>query len=216
MSTSESMIDWAVLQQAKVCQTPFPHLIAPGFIAAAQADALIEDFPDIQSPGSFPAQSLHCGKVFADFLDELQQPPFAQAMGEKFGVDLSDRETMITVRGQCRPADGKIHLDSKGKLITILIYMNGPWDADGGRLRLLNSPDDIDDYFAETPPARGTLLAFACVDNAWHGHKSFAGQRRAIQLNWVRHSDYLRRERRRHAVSAAFKKVGRALGWRAN
>ena len=105
MSTSESMIDWAVLQQAKVCQTPFPHLIAPGFIAAAQADALIEDFPDIQSPGSFPAQSLHCGKVFADFLDELQPPPFAQAMGEKFGVDLSDRETMITVHGQCRPAD---------------------------------------------------------------------------------------------------------------
>ncbi|MDM5146935.1 2OG-Fe(II) oxygenase [Candidatus Persebacteraceae bacterium Df01] len=209
MNAVVSAIDWDVLQQTSVQKSPFPHLIVPGFIAAAQKDVVNRDFPDIQSPGSFPAATLHCGDAFSGLLEELRGARLATLIGEKFGMELGDRETMITVRGQCRSTDGKIHLDSKGKLITILIYMNGPWESDGGRLRLLNGPDDIEDYFAETPPSQGTMLAFACADNAWHGHKSFSGRRRAIQLNWVRDERYLRRERQRHTVSAALKKVSR-------
>jgi Rps23 Pro-64 3,4-dihydroxylase Tpa1-like proline 4-hydroxylase len=112
---------------------------------------------------------------------------------------------MVTVRAHCRARDGQIHTDSKGKLITVLVYLNQSWEADGGRLRLLRSPDDIDDYVAEVPPDEGTLLAFRCSDNAWHGHKSFEGPRRAIQLNWVVDDAYLRREQRRHRISAFFK-----------
>jgi hypothetical protein len=114
---------------------------------------------------------------------------------------------MVTVRGQCRPTDGKIHTDSTGKLVTVLLYINGGWSAPGGRLRLLRTSTDIEDYAVEVPPDAGTLLAFRCTDNAWHGHKPFEGARRSIQLNWVRDAAYLRKEQIRHRVSAFFKRA---------
>ena len=92
---------------------------------------------------------------------------------------------MITVRGQARAADGRIHADSRTKLITVLIYMNESWEAEGGRLRLLRSPDGLDDAVAEVPPAAGTLLAFLNTPHSWHGHSPVSGPRRVIQLNWV-------------------------------
>ena len=54
----------------------------------------------------------------------------------------------------------------------------------------------------------GTLLAFRKQPNAWHGHESFEGPRRAIQLNWVRDSGVVWREQIRHRISAMFKKAG--------
>jgi SM-20-related protein len=114
---------------------------------------------------------------------------------------------MVTVRGQCRASDGQIHTDSKTKLVTILIYMNGKWENPGGRLRLLRSPDNLNDAFAEVPPDQGTLLAFLNTPNAWHGHESFEGPRRAIQLNWVRDQGVVWYEQNRHKLSAFFKRL---------
>jgi len=128
-------------------------------------------------------------------------------MGEKLGIDLKRRPTTITVRGRAREKDGQIHLDSRSKLVTVLIYMNGKWEADGGRLRLLNSGENLDDVIMEVPPAEGTLLAFLNTPNAWHGHKSFEGERRVIQLNWVRDNLVVWREKSRHTLSAFLKKL---------
>src|SRR5947209_15008717 len=44
------------------------------------------------------------------------------------------RPSMVTVRGRAQRKDGRIHADSKSKLITVLIYMNATWEAPGGRL----------------------------------------------------------------------------------
>jgi hypothetical protein len=85
--------------------------------------------------------------------------------------------------------------------------MNGEWEAEGGRLRLLRSPGNLDDFIMEVPPARGTLLAFLYTENAWHGHKTFVGERRVIQLNWVRDNFVVWREKTRHSVSAFFKTI---------
>ncbi|MBV8059962.1 MAG: 2OG-Fe(II) oxygenase, partial [Alphaproteobacteria bacterium] len=90
--------------------------------------------------------------------------------------------------------------------ITVLIYMNGQWGEPGGRLRLLRSPTDLNDAFAEVPPVQGTLLVFKNQPNAWHGHESFEGARRAIQLNWVTDQGVVWREQFRHRVSAFFKR----------
>ena len=59
----------------------------------------------------------------------------------------------------------------------------------------------------QIPPNEGTLLAFRCTPDAWHGHKSFEGRRRAIQLNWVVGDHYVKREQRRHRISAFFKRI---------
>jgi SM-20-related protein len=114
---------------------------------------------------------------------------------------------MVTVRGAARAADGRIHTDTSTKLITVLIYMNETWEAEGGRLRLLRSPDNLDDVVAEVPPAAGTLLAFRVTPNSWHGHAPVTGPRRVVQLNWVTSDAVVRRERLRHGIATRVKRL---------
>jgi SM-20-related protein len=199
------MLNLSALEQAPVQGKPFPFVVVPNFVNSEGLDDIEKDYPKISKPGSFPLETLKFGPGFAEFIDELRQPAFRQIMGKKLGIDLNKRPTTITVRGQAREKDGQIHLDSKSKLVTVLIYMNGRWEADGGRLRLLKSPDNLDDMVMEVPPAQGTLLAFLNTDKAWHGHKSFQGERRVIQLNWVRDNWVVWREKTRHSVSAFVK-----------
>lgn len=199
------MLNLAALEQASVHTNPFPFLAVPNFIHGNALDPIENDYPAVSQPGSFPLETLRFGPAFALFMQELRRPAFRDIMGSKLGIDLARRPTTITVRGRARERDGQIHLDSKSKLVTVLIYMNGKWEADGGRLRLLNSPDNLDDMVMEVPPARGTLLAFLNTENAWHGHKPFDGERRVIQLNWVRDNWVVWREKTRHSLSALVK-----------
>ena len=186
---------------------PFPHLIVPGFLRPDAMSAVNADYPQIDKPGSFPTSELSYGPAFARLLDELNGPEMTAAFAGKFGIDLSDHPIMITVRGQCRAKDGQIHTDSKTKIITVLLYMNSGWEADGGRLRLLRSGADLEDVVAEVPPEEGTLLAFLNGPTAWHGHKSFTGQRRTIQVNWVTDQGVVAREQARHRLSAKIKRL---------
>jgi hypothetical protein len=151
--------------------------------------------------------TLQYGPAFADFMADIRTPEMSRVVGEKLGLDLSSAPTMITVRGQSREADGKIHIDSRTKLVTALIYMNDSWESPKGRLRLVRSPDDLNDVIAEVPPDEGTLLLFRNDPNAWHGFEPFAGPRRVIQLNWVTDESVVRREQARHRVSAFFKRL---------
>lgn len=186
---------------------PFPHLIVPGFLRPDAMAAVNADYPEIDKPGSFPVPELTYGPAFKRLLDEMNGPEMTAAFAEKFDIDLRDHPIMVTVRGQCRAKDGQIHTDSKTKIITVLLYMNSGWEADGGRLRLLRSGDDLEDVVAEVPPEEGTLLAFLNGPTAWHGHKSFAGQRRTIQLNWVTDDSVVAREQARHRLSAKLKRL---------
>ena len=207
-----NVINWPSLAKAKVNNTPFAHFMSFDFVLAEHLPQIEHDYPKITSPGSFPLSSLDFGDGFTALVEEMCGEHFAHVMGGKFGMTLAEREVMLTVRGQCRPSDGKIHTDSSGKLLTILLYLSdAPEGSDGGRLRLLNSPDNIEDYFAEITPQKGLLLAFACAPNAWHGHKPFAGERRVVQLNWVRDKRYRQREHRRHQLSALLKGISHRL-----
>jgi len=207
MDVVAASLDYDRLRAAAVAREPFDHVIVPGAVGAAALTEINRDFPAIDRPGSLPLEGLDCGPAFARLIEELRGPDFAKIIADRFDIELAGRPTMVTVRARCRPRDGQIHTDSKGKLVTILLYLNPPWAADGGRLRLLRGPRDIEDFAAEVPPDGGTLLAFRCSNAAWHGHKPFEGERRAIQLNWVVDESYLRRENRRHRLSAAFKKL---------
>lgn len=200
-------LDLAAIDSATPRHDPFEHVIVPGVIPGDVLPAILEDFPKIAKPGSHPLSQVSYGPRFNALLDELQSRPFAERVGAKLGIDLTGQPTMITVRGQCRPTDGKIHTDSKGKLATVLIYLNPSWEVPGGQLRLLRNDHDLEDYVAEVPPEEGTLVAFTCGPNAWHGHHSFEGERRTIQLNWVRSRGYKTREQVRHTITAFLKKL---------
>jgi len=179
----------------------------PGFLPPDTVRALSADFPRIDQPGSFPVADLRYGPAFGAFLRELEGPALRAAFAAKFALDLAGRPTMITVRGQAKASDGRIHADAASKLITVLIYMNEAWEAPGGRLRLLRTSDDLDSAVAEVPPSAGTLLAFRVTPHSWHGHAPAIGPRRVIQLNWVTSDAVVRRERLRHGLSARIKRL---------
>lgn len=200
-------LDLAAIDSATPCHDPFDYVIVPGVISGDVLPAIHADFPKIDKPGSYPVSHISYGPRFDALLGELRSPSFAERVGAKLGIDLAGRPTMITVRGRCRPTDGQIHTDSAGKLVTVLIYLNPSWEVPGGQLRLLRNAHDLEDYAAEVPPQEGTMVAFTCCPDAWHGHHSFEGERRTIQLNWVRSRRYKAREQVRHALSASVKKL---------
>lgn len=188
-------------------QEPFPYLIVPGFVRKEALAAIHADFPPIDQPGSFPLAELTYGAAFRRLVEEMTSDALCCAFEEKFGLSLRHRPVMITVRGMCRETDGQIHTDTPAKLITVLVYLNRSWEADGGRLRLLRSAHDLDDVLAEVPPIEGTLLAFRRSDNSWHGHKPYRGPRRVLQMNWMTSRWQMQREIWRHRLSAFVKRL---------
>ena len=142
-----------------------------------------------------------------ELIDQLDGPEFEQAVEEKFGVALAGKPKMYSLRGYCRSSDGKIHTDSKDKIITVLLYLNEPWPHEHGKLRLLRSGSDLADYVAEVPPDDGTLLIFRRSDKSWHGHGPFEGVRRSIQMNWMVSEGRRGFHALRHKISAQVKKL---------
>jgi len=199
-------LDIERFEQAPLVREPFEYLIVPEFVKSQARDPINDDYPKINRAGSFPLSEVTFGPKFKELIDDLNGREFRAAVERKFSIDLTGRPSMITVRGRCSEKDGKVHTDSKTKIITVLIYLNSKWESEGGRLRLLRSENNLDDLVVELPPIAGTLLAFKRSDNSWHGHKPFTGERRVIQFNWVTDEQVVRREQSRHRFSAMIKK----------
>src|SRR5690242_21962182 len=108
-------VDVEAFRNTPLTREPFPYVIVPGFVRASAMEAIQRDFPDVPLPGSFPLPTLSYGPAFAAFMDAIRGEEFTDAVAEKFGIDLSDRPTMITVRGTSRAQDGQIHTDSTTK-----------------------------------------------------------------------------------------------------
>ncbi len=197
-------------QSTPLITDPFEHCVVRDFVAGADLERIEADFPQIDDGGSYPLDVLTYGPAFQELVDDLLSDQMREAFSEQFGIDLTGRPATLTIRGRARPRDGKIHLDSKTKMITVLLYLNRNWSSDGGCLRLLRSPDNIEDVISEIPPEAGTLVAFRCRENAWHGHKPFDGVRRSMQLNWVVDESAAGRSDRRHRLSSWWKRLRKA------
>ncbi|MCA9265143.1 MAG: 2OG-Fe(II) oxygenase [Planctomycetales bacterium] len=202
-----SLLNFEAIRTATVHENPFPYLLVDQCLQPEAWEPLLTEFPSIEQGGSFPLSALSLRPSYQSLCEELQGETLRQCFGSLFKMDLVGYPTTLTVRGRCRAKDGKIHTDSKSKLITVLLYLNEPWTAEGGRLRLLHSKRDINNAFAEIAPNMGTLVAFRNGPTAWHGHTSFDGARRAMQLNWVRDENAVRRSSRRHGLSAIWKRL---------
>lgn len=201
----KDILDLDAFRAAPLARDSYEHIILPGFVKPDALRRLNADYPHIKQTGSFPLDSLKFGPGFRELVDALESAGFRKAFEEKFGIDLSKRPTTITVRGRCGSRDGNIHCDSASKIVTVLLYVNPEWDNSGGRLRLLRSPDNINDFVAEVPPSGGTLVAFLRSDHSWHGHLPFHGERRVIQFNWVNDTSNQRLAIFRHRLSASMK-----------
>jgi len=200
-----SILDLDRLRAASLNHDPFDFIIVEQFLCASEQPSVFADFPHICSHGSFPVEDLDYGPSFARLVAALTGPELRNAIEDKFGIDLSERPTLLTVRGRSDGKDGRIHTDSKTKIITLLLYMNRVWDRAEGRLRLLRGPKDLDDYAAEVMPLAGMMVAFRRSEHSFHGHHPHNGERRALQLNWVTDEAVVRRELSRHRWSARLK-----------
>lgn len=210
-----TLFNYRAFEVTPLAGEPFQHVVVEGFIAAPDLARIGADFPVVPGPGSHPPSAFALKGTFAALMEELAGEAFRQAIEKKFAIDLSHCGYMATIRGEIREKDGAVHTDSTSKMITVLLYLNEGWSADGGRLRLLRSKDSLDDPVREIEPAGGTLLVFRRSDTSWHGHKPYAGKRRAIQANWVVDAGVAAREQRRHLMSTRVKQATRWLSPRA-
>ncbi|MDA8561586.1 2OG-Fe(II) oxygenase [Gammaproteobacteria bacterium] len=203
----ENYINYTSLKEAKLSTKPFPYLVIPNLIKHKFLPELISNFPNIINRGSIPVKAISDNSLFKKFTDELEGLNFRRAVENIFSIDLIDKPTMLTLRGQTTERDGIIHTDSKSKLITILIYMNETWDNDGGQLRLLNSKKSLDDHIVEVAPLAGTCIMFEVTPNCWHGHKPFVGKRQSLQLNYLSSDAALTKHLNHHKITAWLKKL---------
>lgn len=203
-------LDYDALRATPPATDPFPHVVIPSFVPPDGLAALVKELPQLSQGGSFPLGGLRLGPLGRALAADLEGPTLRAAIADKFGLDLAGAPTMVTLRGQSREKDGKIHTDSTSKRVTVLLYLNphtAAWAKQEGCLRLLRSATDIDDFAVEVPPVDGTLLVFPNGPTAWHGHKRHVGQRYVVQLNYMARDGAARSELRRHRVSAFLKRL---------
>lgn len=205
LEASLTILDLDRLDAEPLCRDPFDFVVVEDFVRREDLAPVVADFPEIRGSGSYPADALEHGPAFGRLLAALTGPMLRGAIERKFGIDLSGRPTMVTVRGRSDGKDGRIHTDSASKIVTLLLYLNSGWERAGGRLRLLRSAGDIEDFVREVTPIAGTMLAFRRSERSFHGHFPFVGERRVVQLNWVTEPAVIRRELGRHSWSARLK-----------
>jgi SM-20-related protein len=200
-------LNMSALRAAKVETEPYQYTIVPGFLNDASVKRVNATYPNIEKGGSFPIETLAENMAIKEVIAELDGPEFESVIAEKFGVNLSGRPKMFSLRGYTRAKDGQIHTDSKDKIITVLLYLNDNWQQPGGRLRILKNNHNVDDFAAEVAPDNGTLLIFKRSEKSWHGHHPFEGPRRSLQMNWMTTEGSLGWHKVRHTISAAVKKM---------
>ena len=201
------ILDVEKLMKAPLHTEYFPYCVVDCFIKKTALQKVLNHFPPIEVKGSIPAFKLRYADFFQKFIDELQSDELRAIIAQKFSIDLSLSPTMLTIRGQTDGSDGKIHTDTPTKLMTLLLYLNEDWQEKSGNLRLLRNNVDLENYFEEVIPSAGKLLVFKVTDNCWHGHHSFVGKRRALQLNYVTDHKIVNQEMKKHAFSYSLKQL---------
>ena len=201
-----ALLDLAKLEAATVATAPYAYTIVPGFLAPDGLRTVVAGYPPLKA-GSYPLEEVPMTPALRALIEALDGPEFERIVEKKFAVGLAGKPKMYSLRGYTRAKDGQIHTDSKDKIITVLLYLNEHWNQPGGRLRLLRSGRDVEDYMAEVPPDNGTLLIFKRSETSWHGHHPFDGPRRSLQMNWMTSEGSKGFHAIRHKISATFKKL---------
>ncbi|MFS1525864.1 2OG-Fe(II) oxygenase [Microbulbifer sp. 2304DJ12-6] len=195
------------LNAAEVKAAPFPHFYLAQSLPPDEASALIRSFPALHKGGSFNIEDVKISARLRRFVEQFDSAEVRRILGEKFELDLTDKPMMATLRGYSRAKDGRIHTDSKSKLITVLVYLNETWPSPTGRLRILRNGDDMEDYADELLPGPGALVAFKVTDNCWHGYRSFTGKRQSIQINFLTGDRAKSKHQFFHGISARIKSL---------
>jgi hypothetical protein len=202
-----SLLDLEAFERTPLQRDPCDHVIVPRFVRPEALAAVNRDYPQIAEAGNFPPEALGYGPACDMLLKEIQAPEMRALFAAKFGVDLDPLRLEMTFRRFSDASDGSVHNDSRVKVVTALVYFNETWPHAGGRLRLVRGSRDVNDYAAEVEPAAGNLIAFRRSETSYHGFVPYAGERRSLQLYWVRPKDKKRGENRYGAWRRRLKRL---------
>ena len=201
------MLNFELIKKAEINSDFYPFFtIQDVFLNKEDHKKIVKDFPNINKGGSFPSNSVLYGESIQSLIDCLEGDLMRTILENKFQVDLKDKPVVSTFRGYSRTKDGKIHSDSKTKIITVLLYLNQKWDESNGLLRMLKEKDNIENYITEVPASMGSMVAFKVTNNCWHGFIPFEGKRCSIQLNYF-NEEALSKHKIRHKLSSFFNKL---------
>ncbi len=201
-------VNLKAFEEADVSHEPYDFLLGANVIKPEAVDELRGAFPEISKPGYLTVDDVNMKGRFRSFIDELEGPEVTEALSKRFGMDLHPYPRITTIMKRSQPKYGAIHTDGPSKVMTMLVYMNDDWNADeSGRLRVLHNADAFEPYAVEVPPTMGTVFAFLRADNSWHGHKPFTGERRVVQIAWLKSQEDLERKTRRNKFSQVLKGV---------
>ncbi|HET7335670.1 MAG TPA: 2OG-Fe(II) oxygenase [Rhizomicrobium sp.] len=204
---SSGILNIAAIRACKARHEPYTYFMGDGVIAPQAFSDLGASFPKITATGFHPAEDMEFHGAFAQLIGEIQGPEFVSAVSDALGVDLTPYPQLITIRRVSAAHEGRIHSDSESKIATCLIYMNEGWLPPEGRFRVLRNNKSFDDYVVEASPEMGSIVAFRRADNSWHGHTPFVGERRVVQIAWVRSQADIDRKKKRHRLSGFFKNL---------
>jgi SM-20-related protein len=204
---SGSILDYNAIRAADARHDPYDYMMGKGVLRGEWIPALRLSFPDIKLTGFHPLSQMTVDGAFARLIEEMEGPEFTSAVSDPLGIDLSPYPKLITIRKVSAAHEGNIHCDSESKIATLLIYMNEGWLSPDGRFRVLRSAHDFNDYAAEASPEMGSFVAFRRADDSWHGHTPFTGERRVVQIAWVRSQADIDRKTRRHGLSSFLKRM---------
>ena len=201
------MLNFELIKKAEINSEFYPFFtVQDAFLNKQDHKKIARDFPKINKGGSFPSDSVSYGQSIQSLLDSLEGDQMRNILENKFQVDLQDKPVVSTFRGYSRMKDGKIHSDSKTKIITVLLYLNEKWDESNGLLRMLKENNNIDNYITEIPASMGSMVAFKVTNDCWHGFIPYEGKRCSIQLNYL-YKEALSQHKIRHKLSSFFKKL---------
>ncbi len=203
-------IDLKALEEATVWHEPYDHFLGHGILKPEVIDDLRRDFPEITKTGYLTVDEVALKGKFRTLIEELEGPEVTAAVSRLFGQDLSPFPRLTTIMKRCHPKHGNIHTDGASKVMTMLVYLNEDWAAEGGgRLRVLRGKEAFEPFDREVPPTMGTVFGFLRADNSWHGHLPFDGERRVVQIAWIRSKDDVERKRRNNRVAQFLKGIFR-------
>src|SRR5262249_38438415 len=185
------------IEKTQATMAPFRHVVANSLLDPKDEETLQKDFPDPVKTGFFPVEEYPGGSTYEALIKELRSPEFSKAVGDKLGLDLVKHPQMIVFRRWSAMKDGRVHTDGPDKVATALLYLNPAWQGTAGALRYLNGPDMEGPGTESIPPLYGYFTAFGRSDSSWHGHPPFQGERRVVQVFWLKDGDALARKAKR-------------------
>jgi SM-20-related protein len=203
-----SLVNVEAVRNAPRSQEPFDYFLGSGLLKDEAIPELKRDFPEIDKPGYLTVNEVQLKGKFKTLIDELESPEFTEEISKKWGQDMHPYPRLTTIMKRSQPKYGAIHTDGPSKVMTMLVYMNDDWGTDdGGRLRVLYDGEHFEPYAVEVPPVMGTVFGFLRSDKSWHGHRPFSGERKVVQIAWVRNAEELERKKSRNKVAQFFKGI---------